>query len=267
MNTPALNYNVYYMKKSEKVLWLAVIFVVGAAIAYLMYGGLAKDNEGNATVATHILNVIICGSIGISACVIFLPIVKNTLLVKRRNLLRCQFMDMLDSLSSSISAGNNAVKAFEAAHHDLIMQHGEDSYIVNEVALIVSGQKNYIDIDNLMADFGKRAGIQEIENFAQVFSLSYRKGGDFSKVIRDSYEILYNKMNIEMEIETKLSSNKSEMNIMLVMPVLLMVMMKSSGGDFANNFSTPSGILGITIGLAVVIGAYILGRKITNIEV
>lgn len=267
LNTRALNYRVYYMSGKEKTIYSLLAFVVGAAVAYLFYGGLGSKPDGSPTVMTHILNIVICIAIGLLGVKLFIPIRCEQLNVKRTNTLRRQFMDLLDSLAASVASGNNAVKAFEAALTDLTMQYGEDSYIVDELNLILNGQNNFIDIDALLSDFGKRSGIREIESFAQVFALSYRRGGDFGKIIRDSYEILYSKINIEMEIVTKTAATRNELNIMMCAPVLLMVMIKSSGGDFSANFQSATGIIAITAGLGVVGLAYYIGRRITDIEV
>lgn len=267
INTKVINYQEYYMSIKEKTLYILLAFAAGAVVGYLFYGGIGSDENGDPGKITYLLNVIICTAAGFAAVKLFIPARRNQLMKKRKNLLRRQFMDLLDSLAASVASGSNAVKAFEAAKKDLKMQYGEQSIIVKELEIILEGQRNFIEIDQLLSDFGKRSGIREIESFAQVFALSYRRGGDFGKIIRDSYEILYSKINIEMEIETKISATKNEMNIMLVMPILLVVMMKSSGEDMAYSFQTPTGVLGITAGLVVVIVSYFLGKKITDIEV
>jgi tight adherence protein B len=79
--------------------------------------------------------------------------------------------------------------------------------------------------------------------------------------------ILSNKTEIEAEIETKVASNKNEQSLMAVMPVILIGMIKMGGSDFAENFTTPTGIISTTIAIAAFVGAYFLGRKILNIEV
>jgi len=86
-------------------------------------------------------------------------------------------------------------------------------------------------------------------------------------VVRNSHLILSNKCEIEAEIETKVASNKNEQNIMAIMPVILIAMIKMAGSDFADNFTTPTGILCTTIAIGAFVGAYMLGRKILNIEV
>lgn len=63
-NMPVLNYKVYYMSKLEKSMYFLLAFLVGAAVGYLFYGGLAKDEYGNATMATYILDFIVCVGVG-----------------------------------------------------------------------------------------------------------------------------------------------------------------------------------------------------------
>ena len=86
-------------------------------------------------------------------------------------------------------------------------------------------------------------------------------------VIRNSHLILSNKCEIESEIETKVASSKNEQMIMIIMPIVLVAMLKMSGGDFSQNFTTPMGIICTTVAVIAFIGAYFIGRKILKIEV
>ena len=44
-------------------------------------------------------------------------------------------------------------------------------------------------------------------------------------------------------------------------------MIKLSGGDFANNFTTVKGVITTTISIGFFVVAYLVGKKILNIEV
>ena len=81
-NLPTYNYKVYHMKTSEKVLYFLIAFVVGAAVGYLFYGGLAKDEYGNATTATYVLNISIMVIVGCIAGKIFVPSRRDTIILK-----------------------------------------------------------------------------------------------------------------------------------------------------------------------------------------
>ena len=266
-NRKMLNYKVYRMSANEKALYFVLAFVIGAAVAYLFYGGIGKDEYGNATTVTYICDIVIMALIGFIAAKLFLPIRKEQIIAERKKKLRTQFIDLLDSLTASISAGKNVPNAFVAAREDLLIQYQPDAYIVQEVDNIISGIQNNIDVGSMLLNFGERSGIQDIRTFGRVFETAYSKGANLKDVVRNSHMILSNKCEIEAEIETKVASNKNEQNIMIIMPVILILMIKMAGSDFANNFTTPTGILCTTIAIGTFVGAYLLGRKILNIEV
>lgn len=266
-NQQMINYKVYKMSGNEKSLYFILAFVVGAAVAYLFYGGIGKDDYGNPTMLTYILDVVVMAAAGLAAGRLFLPIRKDQIIEARRKKLRKQFIDLLDSLSTSISSGKNVPKAFEAAREDLMVQYQPDDYIVKEVDNIIGGIENNIDVGSMLLNFGERSGIQDIRTFGRVFETAYSKGANLKDVVRNCHAILSSKVEIEAEIETKVASNKNEQNIMLIMPIVLIAMIKMAGSDFAANFTTPSGILSTTIAIAAFVGAYFLGRKILKIEV
>lgn len=266
-NRKMINYKVYRMTANEKALYFILAFVVGAAVAYLFYGGIGKDDYGNATIVTYICDIVIMTLFGFIAARLFMPIRKEQIIAERKKRLRTQFIDLLDSLATSISSGKNVPNAFMAAREDLLVQYQPDAFIVQEVDNIISGIQNNIDVGSMLLNFGERSGIQDIRTFGRVFEIAYSKGANLKDVVRNSHVILSNKCEIEAEIETKVASNKNEQNIMLIMPVLLILMIKMAGSDFAANFTTPTGILCTTIAIGTFIGAYLLGRKILNIEV
>ncbi len=266
-NRRMINYKVYRMSANEKVLYFILAFVIGAAVAYLFYGGIGKDDYGKATAVTYICDIVIMAFVGLVAGRLFMPIRKEQIISARKNKLRTQFIDLLDSLATSISSGKNVPNAFVAAREDLLVQYQPDAYIVQEVDNIISGIQNNLDVGAMLLNFGERSGIQDIRTFGRVFETAYSKGANLKDVIRNSHMILSNKCEIEIEIETKVASNKNEQNIMIIMPIILVGMLKMSGGDFAENFTTPMGIVCTTIAIIAFVVAYFLGRKILKIEV
>lgn len=266
-NRQMINYKVYKMSGNEKTLYFMLAFVIGAAVAYLFYGGLGKDDYGNATIITYICDIVIMALVGLASGRLFIPIRKDQIILNRKKKLRTQFIDLLDSLATSISSGKNVPNAFIAAREDLLVQYQPDAFIVQEVDNIISGIKNNIDVGSMLINFGERSGIQDIRTFGRVFETAYSKGANLKDVVRNSHLILSNKCEIETEIETKVASSKNEQNIMIIMPIVLVAMLKMSGGDFAQNFTTPMGMVCTTIAIGAFVGAYFIGRKILKIEV
>lgn len=266
-NQQLLNYKAYKMEPNEKMLYFLAAFIVGAFVGFIFYGGLAKDEYGRATVWTYVLDAAVMVIVGLVTGKMFLPIRKAQIINKRKKELRSQFIALLDSLSTSIASGKNVPNAFLAARDDLRIQYPEEAYIIQEVNNIISGIRNNVDVGGMLTDFGERSGIRDIQTFGKVFETAYEKGANLKDVVRNSNEILSTKIQMEDEIETKVASTKNEQNIMLIMPIVLVAMIKLSGGDFANNFATASGIITTTISIGIFVVAYFVGRKILNIEV
>lgn len=246
-NDGLYDYTKYHMKLKDR------------AIAFLIGFGLAA-------IAIHIFfgSIIVDLVVGIATGIVAQPIYRKMMIKKIRRQLLLQFRDLLDSLSSSVSAGKVINAAFADAEKDMNLQYGEDSPIYKEVRAINLGLINSANIEDLLMDFGKRSGIEDIVSFANVFSISNRRGGEIKSILGETKSILCDKIDIEMEIQASLNSTKNELNILMLMPLIVVPMMSS----FSQDSDNPA--INITVkiaGLAIFIIAYIIGRKITDIKV
>lgn len=262
------NYKVCYLSKKEKIFYFLLAFIVGGAVGYLFYGGIGlSELDNRPTTTTYICNFIAVVLTGFIAGKLILPVVVANKKEKRQKALAKQFRDMLDTITTSIGAGKNIPEAFLTARNDLAVQYSEDSDIVHEIDVINDGIRNSVLIEDLLEDFGERSGIDDIKSFANVFKICYKKGGNIKDVIRNTHSILSDKMTIKEEIETLVTANKFEQNIMIVMPVALIALIKFSSPDFAANFTTTTGIISTTIAVALFVISYFIGRKILKIKV
>ena len=91
-------------------------------------------------------------------------------------------------------------------------------------------------------------------------------GGDFADVVRKTRNIIADKIAIEEEINTKLSSNKLQLNAMCLMPIGLVALLKLSIASFAENLASLLGVVVTTIAVAMFITGYFWGQKIINIK-
>ena len=266
-NITTYNYKVYYMKPIEKVLYFLLAFAVGAAVGYLFYGGLAKNEFGDPTTMTWILNVVISSIVGLVAGVLYLPIRTKQIMKKKQNDLKLQFRELLDALATSIGSGKNVVDSFKAARDDLRVIYSEETAIIKELDVILDGITNNVDVEKSLLDFGIRSGLDDIISFANVFETCYRKGGNIKDVIKNTQQIITEKMEAEMEIQTIVAGAKNEQMIMTVMPIALIAIIKMMSPEFAANFATPSGIISTTIAVVMFIVAYFVGNIVLAIKI
>ena len=266
LNTPMINYNEYYMSGQEKVLTFLLGFVGGGLLGLIFYGNQFLDESGDPTTATAIGNVVIFTIVGLIACKVVFKMRQESLLVKRRKELRKQFRSFLEALAVSLSSGMNISDSLLSAHNDLITEYSDDAYIVAEIKEMIAGMQNNIPIEDMMAALGDRSSIEDIKNFGVVFELCYRAGGNMKDIVRRTSDIISEKIEIEAEIETALTSNKSQFSIMMIIPVGLVFMMRYLMSGFAESFATIPGVIAVTIAIGIFLGAYKLGNKIMDVK-
>lgn len=266
LNTPMLNYKVYVMSKPEAVLVRLALFLIGGCVGLLFYMNLFCV-DGYPTQATYISNTVFFVLLGVVAVKVFVPVYRQSRLGKRDVKIATQFRDLLEALASSVSAGSNVNNAFAAALDDLRRQYDADDYIVRETEEIVGATRQGVGIDVMLRSFAARSGNEDIESFADVFEVCYRKGGDMASVIHRTRSVIGEKMVVSEEIKTTLTSNKMQHNVMSVMPIAIVAALRFSNDSFAENFATPTGVAVNTVAIVIFIAAYLYGNKIVEVRV
>lgn len=266
LNTPMLNYRVYYMSLQEKILNVLLAFFVGGLVGLVFYGGQFPDEAGNPTRATMISNCIVFVAVGAIAIKVYMPMRSEMLRQKRKQLLTRQFRSLLEALSVSLSTGMNMSDSLISAYNDLKTEYSSDAYIVHEVAEMISGMENNIPIEDMLVSFGQRSEVDDAVNFSRVFSVSYRAGGNLKDIVRRTSSIISEKIEINEEIETVLTSNKSQFTAMMVIPVVLVLMLRLMSSQFAASFATVPGVIAMTIAIGIFVAAYKLGQKIMDVK-
>lgn len=174
INNQMVNYKVYYLKPTEKIIYFLVSFVVGGMIGLVFYANLFMV-DGKATIATYISNTAVFTAVGVFAARLFMSMRADTICKKRQDVLRKQFREYLSSLNSSFATGANVVMAFQNAQDDMRSQYGEKAYITIEAREIIEQINNNISVYEALQDFASRTGIEDIEDFTTVFDICYKK--------------------------------------------------------------------------------------------
>lgn len=242
------DYHVYHMTKKDYLFAWLIGIVIGAVVIYAFFR----------SILFTIVGAVLCAAI---APKYFCEFKKN----QRLKQLRLQFKDLLESLTASYSAGKNTVDAFRDAGSDMESIYGADADILGEIRIICTGLDNNINIEQLLLDFAKRCGLSDVTSFANVFEVCNRQGSDLKRIVSETRDILNDKIEIEMEIETMISGNKNELNIMMIMPVIV-VLSLSSMGSLTIVTNSPVNLIVKLSCIGIFVAAYLIGRKIVDIR-
>ena len=241
------DYKVYILSAKERLLAIVVGFAVGFGASFVYFN-------------SKILGIIVGCLLALKAPSIFRDMQQK----KRLNELRLQFRDLLESLSNSYTVGMTANRAFHEAYADMISEHGEGSYIANEVALICSAHDTQgIEIKDMINDFGNRSGLEDVKSFASVFDVSTNLGGDVAKVIRETRDMIGDKIETELEIQTMVTGQKNQLNVLAVMPIVMSFLTKFFGEGSTSALT----IIIKIVALCLFVFAYWLGTRIVDIKV
>ncbi len=249
-----INYYECNMTKGEHMLAYLVFVIAIAVILYVYYKSII---------------VALLGGI-----IIAIPqekIYAKSATKKRQNKLRMQFNQFLEIISISVSGGSG--RSMENAVHDslreLKMMFNERADIVREIELIVSDyERAGIPMKDGFAELGRRSEIDDIMNFAIIYGTIEGKTSDFGYIITQTHEIIKDKAEITMEIETTISGAKSEAYVMLVLPLIIVIAMTSMGGELMGSLYTSFlGRFAATVGVVCTFASYIISTKATEIEV
>lgn len=193
---------------------------------------------------------------------------RKRLLEKRKKKLAEQFKESMMILASSLSAGFSIENALAVSREELEMLYGSDGMIVEEFAFMVYQIKTNRSIEQVLEDFSRRSGLDDIKNFAEVFSVAKRSSGDVGGIMRHTAEIIRDKMQVHEEILTMTASRQFEQRIMNVIPFFIVFYVESaSPGFFQQMYGTGMGRILMSGCLIVYLISYILAKKILEIEV
>lgn len=242
------DYAVYHVNKKE-ILVGGIIGGIAGGVVILIFFGIWQ---------LALISIPFCMIAGVL-------IYKKMLLGKRSTRLVIQFRDMLESVSSSLGSGRNVKDAFLGAYTDMKAQFGENAEIVQELLIIRNGIANNINMEVLLQDFAKRSHDENVQNFADVFSVANRRGGNIRQIIYETKNVISEKITVEQDIQTVISGKKNELNIMMVLPLIVVNQTKAMQGNTASDL-----VFGFVIKLiafAMFLAAYMIGRRIMKIEV
>ena len=265
LNEQVLDYHNYEMTQGEQVLYFILAFLIGGVVSQFFYGGLFQE-DGVPTLLTYMSNAVAFVIVGLLVGKLFLPVRSRQLAEKRRDTLRRQFRYMLESLTASLAANSTVRDAFSSAYTDMCMQYSDDALISKELDQFRRAEQINVTLDVMMDDFAKRSGVEEIQDFNNVFQVCYGPGGNMSRVINQTHDIICERMEVEDEIQAKIHANEMELNIIMLAPVLIVALMRSANETFAQNLASPVGVAAVTGALVLFAISYIWGQKIIAVR-
>lgn len=181
--------------------------------------------------------------------------------------LSAQFREALAAVITALKAGYSAENAFIECRQEMQFQFGGKAMITREMKRIGKGIENRIPLEKLLAEFAARWQIEEISEFAEVFTIARRSGGNLPEILGRTAEVIRDRMEIDTEIEVLLSSRKYEQRIMEGVPFFIIFYLGlTSEGFFSVLYHNAAGVLFMSGCLAAYLAAVVISDRIMEIE-
>ncbi len=192
---------------------------------------------------------------------------QRRLIERRRRDLAVQFKESMMVLASSLSAGYSVENALAAAVDELAALYGNDGLITREMAFMVQQIHMNRPVEKLLAEFADRSGMEDVRNFADVFSVAKRSSGDLGSIMRHTAEVIRDRMQVQEEIVTLTASRQFEQKIMNMIPFFIVFYVeRASPGFFDQMYGTGPGRIMMSGCLVAYLVSYVMAKKILAIE-
>lgn len=245
-----IKYEIYRLSFIEYLLYGTIYLFVSAIISFLFYDSL--------------IPIIVL----LPFIIIYYKYISNFLCIRRKEHLIFQFRDMLHSISASLNSGYSIENSIKEATTEMTILYGRTSYICNELDLMSKKLAVNIPVEKIFSDFSIRSQCSDIIMFSQILMIAKRNGGDLIAIMKSSSQTIGQKIDINREISTALSSRKYEQNIMFLMPIAIMIYIRlSSDGFFEPVYHNITGILIMSICLMLYILAVAAGIKLSTVKI
>lgn len=194
---------------------------------------------------------------------------KKQLILKRKQNLTTQFKQALASISSSLAAGRSVEGAFTSAIDDLQMLYpNPETDILKELKWIVKKVQLNEPVEQALLDFAARSNIEDISSFAEVFVTCKRTGGDLVNVVRNTSNMIQEKLEVKNDITVLLASKKMEQKVLMVVPFLIIGYLAFTTGDFMRPmYHSLIGRVVMTIGWILIGVVWYISDRMMDIKV
>ena len=195
-------------------------------------------------------------------------IIKKKLIIKRKKTVLNEFKDFLNIVKSFLEASYGIENAFLLSIKDMVMLHGEKSLFVKELKIMCQKIRLNITIENVFKEFSDKVKIEDIDDFSDILIIVKGNGGNINKVIKNTINVINEKIEIENDIEIATAEKRFEQNIMNLLPFFMILYMNFTQKNFLSPlYETIFGRLLMTFALIIYFTSYHLSKKILDIEV
>ena len=245
--SPKAVYTHYRFSVKEVLRYTAEGLLLGTGIVWLVY---------------HSFMAAPLAAVAASA---YLVMTNRRLCAERRKNLQYHFRDLLSSLHTAMAAGYSLENAVRSSSSDLEKLYGTEDDLVRETKDMLWQMDYQRPVEQLFLELGERSGVEDIRQFGEILMIAKRTGGNMDQVLESTWRNLSEKIDTAREIDALVAAKRYEQKLMSLMPAGVILYLKLSFPGFLDGmYGNPAGAAIMTACLGVYMGAFFLGRHMTE---
>ena len=187
---------------------------------------------------------------------------------KRCGQIAQQFQDAMQVVSTSLLSGYSMENALLVSEEEMKLLYGRDAMIRKELHAMNQEVLLHMPIEKVFSEFARRSGVEDIENFAEVFAFAKRSGGDLIHIIGTTVYHMRAKLEVQREIEVLVAAKRLEQNIMNAVPIFILLYLRlGSNGYLDQMYGNWFGIAFMTGCLGLYLFIILIEQRILQIQV
>ncbi len=245
-----MTYQHYRASVTEWLLFIAEYCIVCALCGYLFFDS-------------------VWGAIALMPGFVFYIKMRKAICLRKQNQqIWQQFMALISCIGSSVAAGYSPENAFLRAIPDMKIMYGEKALIVRELQKLQKTLQMKGRLSDYLYDFAARTDMEDVWDFALVFSAAQKSGGSFREVISSCILMMQAKRDTQQDIAGRISGKKLEARVMCSMPFLMIAYLRLTNSEYMEVlYHNPIGVVLMLGCLLMFVVGIVISEKITDIKV
>lgn len=178
-----------------------------------------------------------------------------------------EFKEVMLAVAASLNAGYSIENAFKESINDLKILYGDESELAGEIENIISMVKLNQPLEEVLMEFAEYTKVDDIYNFAEVFQIAKKTGGDLIDITRTTASRISSRIEVKREIKTLIAGKSMEGKIMNFIPLGIILYFWVCSPGFLDCLYNGAGRLVMTVLFIVYILAFKWNERIMDIEV
>lgn len=187
---------------------------------------------------------------------------------KERERLTNSFKEGMQSIATSLAAGYSIENAIAQAASELELIYGENDPAAIGFQKVIRRISLNQSVEEAFEAFAQESNIEEIMYFSQVLTYAKRNGGNLIQIIRNTTDMIVDRLEVNREIITMTTAKRYEQKIMNLIPLLMVAYMRfASFGLMEKLYGNMIGVLTMSACLLIYYAGIRLAESILKIEV